>query len=143
MKSLFQNFKAFVSRSVIRKVLFGTYIAMVLGFSATSRGAELRFFPMPSAPQVEVVQLAGLLVSAEDGLSGVLVVNDQVIAELVVPAHIEMNLVDYHGQEVQIVATHSQTRIQPVVQGVSTMVAQDSGDVAVPTVFVLRIKASL
>jgi hypothetical protein len=143
MKSLFQKVKPFLSNSLIRKLLFGSYIAIVLGFSINSRATELRFFPMPPAKQIEIVRLSGLLLSADNGLSGVLVVNDKVTAELVVAANTDLDLGQYHGQQVQVIATHSRTRIQPVIQSMNTLIVRDSGDLAVPTVFVLKIKSSL
>lgn len=140
MKSILQNLAA---KATLRNILLFTYIVTILGFSATSRATEVRFFPMPNntLPAVSITQLDGLLLSSEDGLSGVLVQGEQVVAELLVPAHTDLNLVEFHGQNVELVAAASQLKVQPVIQGMSAQAHTSDGHV--PTVFVLKIKGSL
>lgn len=133
-----------ISKSLLKSLLLGAYIVGVLAFSVASR-AEVGSFPVPVRlhPHAQLIQLQGHVV-VEEQTGRFYLVTESKAFHLDVPATSDVQLESYTGQVVQIVGAVMKRQIQPVIAGIGSAVTdgETRGEVAPPTVFVLRISGT-
>ncbi len=131
----------------LKGLLLGAYILGVIAFSIASR-AEMTNFPRPIKmhPAAQLVQLSGVVQVDSSGYVYLIGANQAVTRlELMAQPSVEiMSLNSFHGQVVTILGATLTRNVQPVIAEIGS--TENSGEIrrelAVPTVFVLRISGS-